>query len=50
MNRRTFLRATVATPIATSSVATAQQEDSLQEDLSDGYFSALPETKADGLV
>lgn len=47
MKRRTFLRATIVTPIATSGVVTAQEDDSLAEDLSDGYFGALPETKAD---
>jgi len=47
MKRRTFLRVTAVTPIATSGVVTAQEESSVLENISEGYFDALPKTKAD---
>lgn len=47
MKRRTFLKATVYTPIAASGVVTAQEESSGLEDVSKNYFGALPETKTE---
>lgn len=47
MKRRTFLKATAITPIAASGVVTAQQDDSIVDEVSNGYFDALSETKAD---
>ncbi len=46
MKRRTFIKTTAVTPIAASGVVTAQEERSVIDNLSDGYFDALPETKA----
>lgn len=47
MKRRIFLKATAITPIAASGAVTAQEDSSIVDDVSDGYFDALPETKAD---
>ena len=47
MKRRTFLKATASTPIAASGVVTAKEEGSVPDDISEGYFDALPESKAD---
>lgn len=47
MKRRTFLKATAVTPIATSGVVTAQEKSSDVENIPGAYFDALPETKAD---
>lgn len=47
MKRRTFLKATAVTPIAASGVVTAQERSSVVDDVTEDYFDALPETKAD---